>query len=112
MPEADSLREARIVIPLTSGNVNHGHVYLREHLGFFPADTIGPGNEQDGNGTLVMLHFDGFPEAIKTDIAGDHKIFRRRGPWKKFFAHHNLHEGDSVAIERLSRYEYRIVPAR
>jgi hypothetical protein len=111
-PEADSVRESRIVIPLTSGNVNHGHVYLREHLDFFPADTIGPANEQDGNGALLTLHFDGFPEAIETDIAGDHKIFRRSGPWKKFFAHHHLAQGDSVAIERLSAQEYRIVPAR
>ena len=76
------------------------------------ADTIGPANEQDGNGALVTLHFDGLPEAIETDIAGDHKIFRCRGPWKQFFAHHHLAEGDSVAIERLSAYEYHIVPAR
>jgi hypothetical protein len=109
---ADTLREARIVIPLTQGNLNHGHIYLRKHLDFFPADTIGPANEQDGNGTLVTLHFDGFPGAIQTDIAGDHKSFRRRGAWTKFFAHHHLAEGDSVAIERLSPYEYRIAPAR
>ncbi len=111
-PETDSVREARIEIPLTQGNLNHGHVYLRKHLDFFPMDTIGPANDQDGNGTLVTLHFDGLPETIKTDIAGDHKSFRRRGPWKKFFAYHHLAEGNSVAIERLSAYEYRIGPAR
>ena len=105
-------RIERIVVPLTAGNLKHGHVYLGKHLDFFPEDAIGPANERDGNGALLTLQFDGLREAVETDIAGGHKFFRRRGPWKKFFARHGLGEGDSVAIERLSAYKYRVVPVR
>ncbi len=115
VPEADPVREGRgerIVIRLTQGNLKNDHVYLREHLNFFPADAIGPANERLGNGTLLTLHFDGLPEVVETDIAGGKEFFRRRGPWRKFFAHHGLRPGDSVAIVRLSAYEYRVAPAR
>jgi hypothetical protein len=58
------------------------------------------------------VRFAGLPEAVETDIAGDKEIFRHRGQWRRFFAHHGLQPGDSVAIERLSAYEYRVVPVR
>jgi hypothetical protein len=100
------------VIPLTQGNLNNNHVYLRGHLDFFPADAIGAANVHDGQGALLTVHFAGLPEAVETDIASGKDLFRRRGPWRRFFAHHGLQPGDSVAIERLSAYEYRVVPAR
>jgi hypothetical protein len=105
-------RTGRIVIRLTQGNLNNNHVYLTGHLGFFPADAIGAANVRDGQGALLTVHFPGLPEAVETDIASGKDLFRRRGPWRKFFAHHGLQPGDSVAIERLSTHEYRVVPAR
>ena len=105
-------RAACIVIQLTKGNLNNNHIYLRKHLDFFPADAIGAANARDGTGTPLTLHFAGLPEPVDTDIVGDKKLFRCRGPWREFFAHHRLAEGDCVAIERLSAYEYRVVPAR
>ncbi len=86
----------KIVISLTQGNLNNGHVYLRQHLGFFPADAIGAANARDGQGAPLTVHFAGLPEAAKTDIAGDKDIFRSRGPWRKFFAHHALRPGDTI----------------
>jgi len=114
VPEADVRRgqAERIVIRLTQGNLSHHHVYLRAHLGFFPADSVGAGNARDGRGALLTLRFAGLPEAVETDIVGDKIMFRCRGAWREFFARHRLTEGDSVAIERLSAYEYRINPAR
>jgi hypothetical protein len=85
-------------------------VSLANHLDFFPAAAIGASKIQDGEGALLTLHFAGLPEAVETDIVGKHKVFRRRDPWRKFFAHHRLVEGDSVTIERLSPYEYRVAP--
>jgi hypothetical protein len=114
-PWADPARKGRtdrIVIPLTQGNLNNNHVYLRGHLDFFPSDTIGAANARDGQGALLTVHFAGLPEVVETDIAAGKDLFRRRGPWRKFFAHHCLQPGDSVAIERLSPYEYRVVPVR
>jgi hypothetical protein len=100
----------RIVIRLTQGGLDNNYLSLAEHLDFFPAVSIGAPTIQDGEGALLTLHFAGLPETVKTDIAGRHKIFRRRDPWRRFFAHHRLIEGDSLAIERLSPYEYRVVP--
>lgn len=102
----------KIVIGLTQGNLNNGHVYLRRHLGFFPADAIGAANARDGQGVPLTVHFAGLPEAAETDIAGGKDIFRSRGPWRKFFAQHALGPGDTVIIERLSAHEYRVVPGR
>jgi hypothetical protein len=101
-----------IVIGLTQGNLNNGHVYLRQHLDFFPADAIGAADARNGQGVPLTVHFAGLPEAARTDIAGDKGIFRSRGPWRKFFARHGLRPGDTVIIERLSAHEYRVVPGR
>jgi len=101
----------RIVIPLTQGNINNNHVYLARHLDFFPADAIGGHNKQAGRGTPLKLNFEGFTGAESTDIDPKHKFFRLRGrAWQDFFERHGLRAGDKVAIERISAYEYRVVP--
>lgn len=101
----------RIVIPLTQGNLRHGHVYLARHLDFFPADAIGANNKQTGVGASLLVHFDGVGQA-ETDIDSQHKIFRLRGKiWQEFFEQHGLRAGDKVAIEHVSKYEYRLLPA-
>jgi hypothetical protein len=103
----------RIVIPLTQGNINNNHVYLARHLGFFPADAIGGHNKQAGRGTLLKLNFEGFIGAESTDIDPKHKFFRLRGrAWHDFFERHGLRAGDKVAIERISPYEYLVIPIR
>ena len=115
MPKADSLPEGRIdriVVQLTQGNLRYSHIYLGKHPGFFPRDAIGAGNARDGEGALLTLHFAGLPERVETDLDGKKMIFRCRGPVGRFFAHHHLGAGDSIVIERLSAYEYRILPAR
>jgi hypothetical protein len=104
--------EGRIVIRLTQGNLNNNHIYLRRHLDFFPADTIGAANARDGEGALLTLHFEGHPEPVRTDIPVDKKIFRCRGDVGRFFARHHLTEGDSVVIKRISSYEYHLAPGR
>jgi hypothetical protein len=102
--------DVRIMISLTEGSVRNGYVSLADHLGFFPADAVGPASAKHGTGALLTLHFDGLPDSVRTDIAAGHKIFRSRSPWRRFFSHHSLTAGASVAIERLSAYEYRITP--
>ncbi len=103
----------RIVIPLTQGNINNNHVYLAKYLDFFPADAIGGHNKQAGRGTPLKLNFEGFIGAESTDIDPKHKFFQLPGrAWKDFFERHGLRAGDKVAIERISAYEYRVVPIR
>ncbi len=103
---------ARIVISLTEGGLRNGYVSLADHLGFFPPDAIGAASAKEGTGALLTLHFDGLPGSVQTDIAAGHKIFRSRSPWRRFFSRHSLTAGASIAIERLSAYEYRITPVR
>jgi hypothetical protein len=45
-----------------------------------------------------------------TDIATNYPNLRRRGLWRTFFDRHRIAAGDAVAIERLSQYEYRVLP--
>ena len=100
-----------VTVQLTQGNLNNDHVYLRGHLGFFPADAVGAAAERDGLGTLLTLHAHGLSESIETDIAGGNKLFfRKRAFWREFFLLHGLRAGDHVRIEKLSEYEYSIKP--
>lgn len=98
------------MLRVTAGGLANNYVSLAGHVDHFPASAIGAADERSGAGAPLTLHFAGLDEAIQTDIAGGHKIFRRRGPWGRFFAHHRLAEGDQVVIERLSGSEYRVVP--
>jgi hypothetical protein len=110
VPSADDVRAERIVLRVTAGGLNNSYISLSENLDFFPVAAIGPANKREGLGSPLTLRFAGMGETVQTDIAANHKIFRRRGPWRRFFAHHHLTEGDEVVIERLSAYDYRITP--
>ncbi len=102
----------RITIHLSQGNINNSYLHLADSLHFFPTDAIGPPNAGDGRGALLKLHFEGLPDPVLTDIPSDHKIFRCRKEVGRFFTLHRLVNGDSIIIERLSAYEYRIAPLR
>jgi hypothetical protein len=104
-------RPDRIVIPLTAGSLNNNYIVVGEHLGFFPPDAVGAANANNGEGVMLTLHYVGLPDPVETDIAGSpHLDFRRRGSIRKFFEHHKLQPGDEIAIEKISDYEYRIMP--
>jgi hypothetical protein len=106
-------RPDRIVITLTEGSLNNNYINVQNHLGFFPADAVGPTNSRDGEGRMLTVRFDGLPDPVETDITGaPHGDFRRRGPIRQFFAHHDLKPGEKIAIEKHSDYEYRVLPAR
>ena len=100
----------RILISVTQGGLDNSYVSLAGNLGFFPQDSLGPSNVRDGEGPMLTLHLAGLDGTHLTDIASNYPGFRRRGPWSRFFAHHQIAAGDVVAIERLSRYEYRVSP--
>jgi len=106
-------RPDRIVITLTEGSLNNYYINLGNHLGFFPADAVGPTNSRDGKGRMLTVRFDGLPDPVETDITGgSHNDFRCRGLTRRFFAHHDLKPGEKIAVEKHSDYEYRVLPAR
>jgi hypothetical protein len=85
-------------------------VSLAGHLDFFPEDARGPSNVKDGEGAMLTLQFARLDGTFRTDIASDYPSFRRRGPWRTYFAHHRIAAGDAVAVKRLSHYKYLVLP--
>jgi hypothetical protein len=115
MAEIDSAvsagRRNRIEITVTEGGLKNGYISLAENLDFFPAESIGAANSSDGEGAPLRLYFEGLADTVDTDIAAKHKIFRRRGPWRKFLSYHDLQPGEKVTIEKVSEGEFRVYPA-
>jgi len=106
----------RRLIPLTTGNLRNSHVYITQLHDFFPKECYGEAKASKGTGKKLRLIVDGLPQAVETDIAknGDtgrpRNFFRGRAWVSKFFKHHDLQEGDVIAIERLDRFVYRVYP--
>lgn len=104
------------LVSIKGGNLRHNHIYLSGHYDFFPPESYGESSKKKGIGHPLSLVVEGLPDAIETDIGtngskgGPRSFFRRRDWVKKFFEKHEIREGDVIAIERLSRFEYRIYP--
>ena len=103
------------LIRITPGNLRQNHIYIREHLDFFPLDCIGPSRKKNGSvekGIEIVL--DGLGQVISTDIGADPRtnkprgFFRGRSWVRRFFEHHNVNARDTLAIERLSARRYRL----
>jgi hypothetical protein len=97
-------------ITLTDGNLNNGHIYLRSILDFFPPSSIGGENKSKIARSNLEIDWGG-QELVITDIAGDKKIFRKRGWLRTFFSKNNLKAGDKVVIEKIDDKKYKIYPA-
>lgn len=104
------------LISVKSSNIRNNHIYISGHHDFFPDECYGPSNQAKGLGRLLTLRIEGFKEPEFTDIALDgsngrpRNFFRNRSWAKKFFERFDIQEGDVLAVERLSKYEYRIYP--
>lgn len=99
---------AKIRIQLTKGNIKNDHIYLKKYCSFFPKDSFGSSNRNNGEGRKLLLHVDGLGSFIETDIASDKCIFRKRSWCRNFFNLWGLNEGDWVVIEKITEYEYKI----
>lgn len=101
-----------IVITLTEANIEHSHIYLSSYIGFFPNNVIGGANKSSIAKQLLQLNFGQSGEPVYTDIAGDKKIFRKRGWVKTFFETHELEAGDNIVIEKINDLSLHIYPSR
>ncbi|MBN1391272.1 MAG: DNA cytosine methyltransferase [Sedimentisphaerales bacterium] len=106
------------LIALTEANLkkkNH-HIYISGHHDFFPKECHGQSDKKNGVKKEMTLLVEGLPKPVKTDIGtngtnGKPRDFFRRRRWvREFFEKHELKAGDVIAIERLSKYTYRIYP--
>jgi DNA (cytosine-5)-methyltransferase 1 len=108
--------DAKRLLKVTAGNLRQGHLYVREHLDFFPKDTVGA-SKKVGRGIPVRIELEGLERTIETDIGRDARtgraraFLRVRGAIRKFFQRHQIQPGDQVALERLDKRQYRLSPA-
>ncbi|MFJ5486147.1 ASCH domain-containing protein [Hansschlegelia beijingensis] len=104
-------------VPLSDGNIRHGHFYLRSVLGFFPETAIGGSDASQQARFLLTVRYE--PGAtVRTDIAGPNRIslekrsvhffFRERGPIRDFFARSGAQGGDTVVIRRDAPGSYTV----
>lgn len=96
-------------VAINQANINNGHIYLSKHMDFFPRDLIGGSNKQTKarHEALLTLHGVG---PVKTDIDGQKKFFRCRGPIRQFFRNNRLKAGDQVEIIKQGPYDYEVRP--
>ena len=94
-------------VPLTQGNLNNSHFYLRELLHHFPSDVIGGSNAASAAKRTVSVDWGGQTPAA-TDIDGTKKLFRRRAWVSEFFRRNGAMADDVVQVEVLRPYEYRV----
>lgn len=105
----------RRLLVVTAGNLRQNHLYIREHLDFFPEDCFGsPRKSGTGLGKPIQIELAGLDEVVETDIPTDARtgkprgFFRDRAWVKRFFTHHHIEAGDEVALERLNKRHYRL----
>jgi DNA (cytosine-5)-methyltransferase 1 len=104
------------LIAITGGNLRNNHIYFSGHHDFFPKECYGESSQEKGTGKPLLLFADGLSKPIETDIAKNgtngspRNFFRKRGWVRSFFDKHEIKEGDVIAIERISKFEYRVYP--
>jgi DNA (cytosine-5)-methyltransferase 1 len=110
----EAIHATKRLLKITAGNLKNSHIYLRQHLDFFPPDCVGPARRSAKKGTKdIELVLDGLNKVIETDICTDSKtgkarFFRRRDWVREFFKHHQVAAGDFLSLERLNGRRYRL----
>jgi DNA modification methylase len=105
-PLTTAKQATSISVLLTEGNIRNGHVYLREHLWFFPKSVIRGQRTADGAGDQCVLVLPN-GSLVETDIDATRAIFRWRG-WRKLFQQTNTAAGDSVIFTRQERSRFSV----
>ncbi|WP_245731725.1 3'-5' exonuclease [Loktanella fryxellensis] len=114
VPDLQTLRNAARAIgttEITQGNIDNDHIYLRGFFEKFPADAIGGSNRASAAQREIAVDWGGGTVVI-TDLDGAKRFFRKRGWIREFFARHGARAGDTVMVEEIAPYSYRVVLQR
>ena len=104
------------LISIQKGNFGNNHIYISGHHDFFPKQCYGESNKKKGIGKELTLIIEGLNKSIKTDIgingsnSKPRNFFRNRTWANEFFEKFEIREGDVIAIEKISKFKYRIYP--
>ncbi|MFG1301998.1 exonuclease domain-containing protein [Xanthobacter sp. V3C-3] len=96
---------------ITQGNIDNSHIYLRGFFEKFPADAIGGSNRASAASREIAVDWGG-GTAVMTDLDGTKRFFRKRGWIREFFERHGVRAGDTVTVEEIAPYSYRVAPRR
>jgi DNA polymerase III subunit epsilon len=96
---------------LTEGNIKNNHIYLREFFDAFPKDAVGGSNIAAAGRQTISIAWGGGYLAI-TDLDGKKKFFRKRGWVREFFAQTRAVAGDTVLVEMVGPYRYKVTVQR
>jgi len=94
-------------VEITQGNIDHDHIYLRSFFDRFPHDAIGGSNKSSKAPRNILVDW-GADSWIETDLDGSKKFFRARSWIASFFQANNARAGDTVSVEEMSPYRYRV----
>jgi hypothetical protein len=97
-------------LKITETNIKNGSLYLGAALDLFSGANVGGSNAAD-SGKTVTVYLTGLNTMVKTDIAGDKKIFRKRF-WNAFYKHHGLRVGDAVSLWKVTDNKYVASPLK
>lgn len=100
-----------IDIPLTQGNLNNHHIYLRRAMDMVPRECVGGSNAGQAGQTIEVVFSPG--PVVHTDVDGDKMALRNRKAVRAFFEQSGCRAGDAVRFSRLGERLYRVerVPA-
>ena len=94
-------------VPISQGNLDNAHFYMRSFVDRFPADLIGGSSKDNRAPRLAVVDWGG-AAPVETDIDGEKQFFRSRGWVRDFFQQTGAVEGDFVRIEETAPYRYRV----
>ena len=90
-------------LTVTQGNLNNGSLCVTGAIALFPKDVFGE-SSQCARRTVSIICGD---EEVNTDIVRPKNIFRRR-TWRRFFEANGVEDGNSIMLEKLNPYSYRV----
>jgi DNA polymerase III subunit epsilon len=94
-------------VVLTQANLKSSHIYITPFKHLLPKDLIGGPNDRDLAPRMALVHW-GAETPVETDIPSDKNMFRRRGWVKEFFARTGARAGDTVRVEEVRPYSYKV----
>lgn len=112
-----AIGDKKRLIQVTDGNLRQNHLYISQHLDFFPKNILGPSTLTGPlNGRAAHIFLEGLNTTVQTDIPVDkstgrpRRMFRKRAWVRDFFEHHQIKDGDILALQRTGEREYRLYP--
>lgn len=92
---------------ISQGNINNNHIYLRSFFTAFPIDAVGGSNADQAAPRTITVEWGGYAPAV-TDLDGKKMFFRKRSWVREFFDRNRVEPGDTVTVEEVGSYRYRV----